>query len=69
VKTDMTTKDKVPAYAWVSKETVVKESLEGLARNKPLVVPGPLYKLAVFGAKYLPRPVVRMFAEDAPKND
>lgn len=69
VKTDMTTKDKVPAYAWVPKEKVVEESLQGLAENKPLVVPGTLYKLAVFAAKYLPRPVVRMFAADAPKDD
>ncbi|HEY6795495.1 MAG TPA: SDR family oxidoreductase [Kineosporiaceae bacterium] len=69
VKTDMTAKDNVPSFAWVTKERLVTEALQGVAVNKALVVPGTVYKVAVFAAKYLPRPVVRIFAADAPKYD
>jgi short-subunit dehydrogenase len=64
VRTDMTTDIALPRIAWVERETVVRAALRGVARNRPLVVPGLLYRAAVVGAKIAPRALVRPFAAD-----
>ncbi|WP_409186643.1 SDR family NAD(P)-dependent oxidoreductase [Amycolatopsis sp. VS8301801F10] len=68
VPTDLTAGITLPRIAWVSREKVVRDSLRGLSRNKPLVIPGTLYKLAAIGSRTLPRALVRPFAADSPKD-
>ncbi|WP_164411958.1 SDR family NAD(P)-dependent oxidoreductase [Streptomyces salinarius] len=69
VRTEMTVHDRVPRFAWVTKERVVHDALRGVARNEALVVPGLLYRVAVLAARLLPRAVVRTLSVDAPKNE
>ncbi|MBB1156135.1 MULTISPECIES: SDR family NAD(P)-dependent oxidoreductase [Amycolatopsis] len=69
VPTDLTAGITLPKIAWTSREKVVRDSLRGLSKNKPLVIPGTLYKLAAIGARAMPRALVRPFAADSPKDD
>ncbi|MGA6993462.1 MAG: SDR family oxidoreductase [Candidatus Deferrimicrobiaceae bacterium] len=55
-------RDHVSAGWWMFAEDVVAASLRGLARGKPVVVPGWRYKLCVFLLKALPGFVVRSLA-------
>jgi uncharacterized protein len=66
VKTPMTANITLPSIAWVEREKVVRDALRGVARNRPLVVPGVLYKAAAAGARLMPRGLVRLFSSDAP---
>ena len=68
VHTDMTADISLPAIAWVSREKVVRDALRGVAHNKPIVVPGLLYKAAVIATRLLPKAMVRPFAGDAPSD-
>jgi short-subunit dehydrogenase len=52
----------VPAAWWTSPEDVVDASLRGLARGKPVVVPGWRYKFYVCILKALPGFVIRPLA-------
>ena len=63
VRTDMTRAVGLPSIAWVSRENVVRDALRGLDRNRPVVVPGLLYK----ATRALPRPLLRLGAALAPK--
>jgi short-subunit dehydrogenase len=47
-------REHVPAAWWMSAKDVVDASLRGLARGKPVVVPGWRYKFFVFLMKMLP---------------
>ncbi len=50
--------DKIlPDSLWVTSESVAKESLDGLARNKMRVVPGLVSKVMSVGGGYSPRAV------------
>jgi short-subunit dehydrogenase len=44
----------IPARLWMRAEDVVAESLKGLDRGKTVVIPGALYKAAVFFMKHTP---------------
>ena len=55
-------RDHVPVGWWTSAEDVVADSLRGLARGKPVVVPGWRYKAYVFLLKALPGGLVRSLA-------
>jgi uncharacterized protein len=45
----------IPSWLWMRAEDVVDASLRGLARGKPLVVPGAIYKLIVKLEAWTPR--------------
>jgi hypothetical protein len=53
---------------WMSAESVVDASLQGLERNRWLLVPGLRYKLVVFAVKNIPRSVLRLFAPKGAQN-
>jgi short-subunit dehydrogenase len=46
---------KVPAWMWLKAEDVVEMSLEGLKRDRPIVVTGGFYKLIVASTRIMPR--------------
>lgn len=52
----------IPAALWMRAEDVVAESLAGLDRGKTVVIPGVLYKVAVFFMKHTPRFVLKRVA-------
>jgi short-subunit dehydrogenase len=52
----------VPASLWMRAEEVVTESLAGLDCGKTVVIPGRLYKAAVFMMKHTPRFVLARVA-------
>lgn len=67
VRTDMTADINLPGFAWVEREKVVRDALKGVAKNKPLVIPGWMYKLTDLAARIAPRALVRIFSADAPE--
>lgn len=52
----------IPASLWMRAEDVVAASLRGLDRGKVVVVPGKVYKAAVFLMKHTPRSVLERVA-------
>ncbi|WP_159945111.1 MULTISPECIES: SDR family oxidoreductase [unclassified Nocardiopsis] len=65
VRTDMTLgvqESGMPAFAFVAKERVVRESLAAWAAGHSSVVPGAQYKAATGILRFLPKPVVRAAA-------
>ncbi len=48
-----------PDFAWTTVESVAKAGLEGVARNKTIVVPGALYKGLVATSDITPRAIAR----------
>ncbi|MFD6951849.1 short-chain dehydrogenase [Nocardiopsis sp. TSRI0078] len=65
VRTDMTRRVQesgLPAFAFVSKDQVVRESLAAWAAGRPSVVPGAQYKAATGILRLLPKPIVRAAA-------
>jgi short-subunit dehydrogenase len=48
-----------PEMLWVDIDTVIDESLAGLRANRPIVVPGTVYKGVARAIKLLPRSVIR----------
>jgi uncharacterized protein len=52
----------VPGHLWMRAEDVVAESLRGLERGKTVVIPGRLYRAAVFMMKHTPRFVLERVA-------
>lgn len=51
--------DRFPAFVWTSVEQVARSGLDGVARGRTLVVPGPLYKGLVGASGVTPRRLVR----------
>jgi short-subunit dehydrogenase len=49
----------IPAWMWLRAEDVVEESLEGLKRDKPIVVTGWFYKMLVAAMGVMPRGLTR----------
>lgn len=49
-----------PEFTHVPVEAVVRESLEALERDKPLVIPGFLMKIAMLLVRLTPSPVLRL---------
>ena len=65
VRTEMTRRVQdsgMPAFAFVPKERVVRESLAAWAAGRSSVVPGAQYKAASGILRFLPKPVVRAAA-------
>ena len=50
---------KIPSYAWVSPETVVRSSLAALRRNRAICVPGFRFRLLALLLRLVPRSHVR----------
>jgi short-subunit dehydrogenase len=48
-----------PDFAWTSVESVAAAGLEGVAKNRPIIVPGVLYKSLVATSNVVPRSVIR----------
>jgi short-subunit dehydrogenase len=55
---------KLPAWLWLDPDTLVSDALKDLRRGKIVCVPNWKYKIAVFGLRHMPRPVVQMVARD-----
>ena len=49
---------KPPAIAWMTADAVARSGLRAMHRNKPVVIPGLLYKLMIYGQALLPRCLV-----------
>ena len=49
-----------PEFTYVSVEDVVSAGLAALERDRPLVIPGFLMKLAMFVVRLMPMPILRM---------
>lgn len=47
-------RDGIPRYLWLDPDFVVEKSLNALEGSNPIVVPGLIYKAAVFFLKHLP---------------
>ncbi|NYH52497.1 MULTISPECIES: SDR family NAD(P)-dependent oxidoreductase [Nocardiopsis] len=65
VRTDMTRRVQesgLPAFAFVPKERVVRDSLTAWAAGRPRIVPGAQYKAATGILRLLPKPLVRAVA-------
>jgi hypothetical protein len=46
--------ERLPEIAWVDGDRVVAAGIEGAARGKRVVVPGPLVRLGSMGSRYAP---------------
>ena len=65
VRTDMTRgvqEQGMPAFAFVPKEHIVRDSLAAWSAGRPAVIPGAQYKAADGILRLLPRPLVRAVA-------
>lgn len=51
--------ERIPAFFWTEAEMVAREGLEGVAKNKTLIVPGGVYKSAQALSSVTPRFVTR----------
>lgn len=61
-------KERIPAWAWMQPEHVVRESLQALAENRVVYVPGFKNRLAVLAAQSgLSQAVMRLLASFFPK--
>lgn len=57
--TDEEGREGIPGFLWLKADRVVAASLDALKTGKPIVVPGLIYKLAVFLMKHLPGALTR----------
>jgi short-subunit dehydrogenase len=55
-----TAKVAAPAFTQVPVTTVVADALEGMERNRPIVIPGLVMKLAMFIVRLTPRSILRL---------
>ncbi len=55
---------KTPEWMWLSADDVVREGLRDLRRGRLVSVPSWKYKVAVFGMRHLPRPLLQRAAKD-----
>jgi uncharacterized protein len=55
---------KTPAWLWTDADELVGAALRDLNRGKLISVPGAKYKLAAFGLRHLPRPLLQRVARD-----
>lgn len=53
------------SLAMMSSQSVVKAGLNGVIKGKASVVPGLLYKLTIFGIRFIPRSLQATFGEAA----
>jgi short-subunit dehydrogenase len=55
---------KTPTWLWLDADTLVRDALRDLRRGKVVSVPNWKYKVAVFGLRHLPRPLLQRAARD-----
>ena len=55
-----------PELTYVPVEEVVRAALDGVERNRPIVIPGTAMKLAMFFARLMPMPVLRLASRLSP---
>jgi short-subunit dehydrogenase len=55
---------KTPNWMWLDADELVREALRDLRRGKVVSVPNWKYKVAVFGLRHLPRPLLQRVARD-----
>jgi uncharacterized protein len=55
---------KLPGWLWLDADKLVVDALRDLRRGKIMSVPSLRYKIAVFGLRHMPRPVVQLVARD-----
>jgi uncharacterized protein len=55
---------KTPEFLWLDADRLVADALRDLRRGKVVSVPSWKYKIAVFGLRHLPRPLVQRVARD-----
>lgn len=56
-----------PEFTYVSAEQVVCDALAGVERDRPLVIPGMVMKIAMLLVRLLPMPVMRLTWRVAPR--
>ena len=49
----------IPDFAWIDKELLVSEALRDADRGKAISIPAIGWKVAITGARFLPKPVIR----------
>jgi len=55
---------KTPNWMWLDADELVQDGLRDLRRGKVVSVPNWKYKVAVFGLRHLPRPLLQRVARD-----
>ena len=55
-----------PEFAYVPVEEVVRAALEGVERNRPIVIPGATMKVAMLFARLMPMPLLRLASRLSP---
>jgi short-subunit dehydrogenase len=55
---------KTPDWLWLDADQLVRDALRDLRRGKLVSVPDWKYKVAVFGLRHLPRPLLQRVARD-----
>jgi short-subunit dehydrogenase len=55
---------KTPEWLWLNADEVVADALRDLRRGKVVSVPNWKYKVAAFGLRHLPRPLLQRVARD-----
>ena len=55
-----------PEFTYVPVEDVVRVALEGIERNRPIVIPGAAMKFAMFFARLMPMPLLRLASRLSP---
>ncbi|HSH37743.1 MAG TPA: SDR family NAD(P)-dependent oxidoreductase, partial [Chthoniobacterales bacterium] len=59
-------KRKAPEFTYVPVEEVVRAALDGVERNRPIIIPGVAMKVAMLFARLLPMPVLRLASRLSP---
>jgi len=55
---------KTPNWLWLDADALVRDALRDLRRGKVVSVPNWKYKVAAFGLRHLPRPLLQLLARD-----
>jgi short-subunit dehydrogenase len=55
---------KLPGWLWLNPDNLAIDALKDLRRGKIVSVPSWKYKIAVFGLRHMPRPLVQLVARD-----
>ena len=59
-------KRNAPEFTYVPVEEVVRAALEGVERNRPIVIPGIAMKIAMLFARLMPMPLLRLASRLSP---
>ena len=55
-----------PEFTYVAVEEVVRAALDGVERNRPIVIPGAAMKVAMLFARIMPMPLLRLLSRLSP---